>query len=95
MAKKAVLFMSETENLRQIYQQSHSKFEQLKKDIHHQGIVSENLQKNLQELESQKSQIDLVVSEVGAWINIGKNPIFEELKKCLETGQDFQLDLIG
>ena len=95
MAKKAVLIMSETENLRQIYQQSHSKFEQLKKDIHHQGTVSENLQKNLQELESKKSQIDLVVSEVGAWINIGKNRIFEELKKCLETGQDFQLDLIG
>ena len=95
MAKKAVLIMSETENLRQIYQQSHSKFEQLKKDIHHQGIVSENLQKNLQELESQKSQIDLVFSEVGAWINIGKDRISEELKKCLETGQDFQLDLIG
>ena len=95
MAKKAVLIMSETENLRQIYQQSHSKFEQLKKDIHYQGIVSENLQKNLQELESQKSQIDLVFSEVGAWINIGKDRISEELKKCLETGQDFQLDLIG
>ena len=32
---------------------------------------------------------------MGAWINIGKNRISEELKKCLETGKDFQLDLIG
>ncbi|ABG51755.1 Superfamily I DNA and RNA helicases and helicase subunits-like [Trichodesmium erythraeum IMS101] len=95
VAKKVTLMMSELENLQQIYQQSHSKFEQLKKDIDNQDIVSENLQKNRQELESQKSQIDLVVSEVGAWINIGKNRIFEELKKCWETDQDFQLDLIG
>ena len=95
VAKKVTLMMSELENLQQIRQQSHSQFEQLKKDIDNQDIVSENLQKNRQELESQESQIDLVVSEVGAWINIGKNRIFEELKKCWETDQDFQLDLIG
>ncbi|MGD1806973.1 AAA domain-containing protein [Dapis sp. BLCC M126] len=95
VAKKAVITMSETENLRQIYQESHSQFEQLKKDIQQQQIVSENLQKNLEELESQKSQIDLIVGEVGVWIKVGKERIFEELKKCWESGEAFQLDLIG
>ena len=95
IAKKAAVIMSELANLRQIYQQTYSQFEHLKKYIIQQEIVSENLQKNRQELESQKSQIDLVISEVGAWINTGKDRIFEELKKCWETGQYFQLDLIG
>jgi len=95
VAKKAVIIMSETEKLRQIYQQSHSQFEQLKKDIHQQQVVSENLQKKLEELESQKSQIDLVVGEVGVWIKTGKERIFEELKKCWDSGEGFQLDLIG
>ncbi len=96
VAKKAVLAMSESEKLLQIYQQSHSQFEQLKKDIEQQEIISENLQKKLEELETQKSQIDLVVGEVGVWIKkVGKERIFEELKKCWETGEGFQLDLIG
>ncbi|MGD1698768.1 AAA domain-containing protein [Dapis sp. BLCC M229] len=96
LAKKAVMAMSESEKLLQIYQQSHSQFEQLKKDIQEQEIISENLQKKLEELEKEKSQIDLVVGEVGVWIKkVGKERIFEELKKCWDSGEAFQLDLIG
>ncbi len=54
IAKKAAVIMSELANLRQIYQQTYSQFEDLKKYIIQQEIVSENLQKNRQELESQK-----------------------------------------
>ncbi|MEB3340510.1 AAA domain-containing protein [Okeania sp.] len=96
VAKKAVLAMSETEKLLQIYQQVHGNFERLKKDIQQGEIISESLGEKRQELEREKSQIDLVVGEVGVWIKkIGKERIFEELKKCWETGESFQLDSIG
>lgn len=94
VAKKAVMAMSDTEKLLQIYQQSHSKFEQLKKDYEEQKKSYENRQERLKQLDLEKSKIDLIVSEVGIWLNTGKNQIFEALKKCWKNDQGFQLDLI-
>ncbi|MGB3513921.1 MAG: AAA domain-containing protein [Microcoleaceae cyanobacterium] len=94
LAKKAVIVMSETENMVQVYRQNHSQFEQLKIDYGQQQKIYENLQTTLQKFLSQKSQIDLVVSEVGVWLKTGKNRIFEELKECWENGKPFKLDLI-